>query len=158
MRSCCCTLSDTAGSHSSSSPAAHLVLPLLQGGALSRQQQNPAADGDPESKRPWRTTNQVRARPGCVTGAPISTLLGQQQQPCGCVHKCACHCNAWGDSVLLDVRMRPGHLSWRSHAGRGATQVFARCARVQDTTGLANPGISSDVAHTLHKQQGIYGM
>ena len=36
-------------------------------------------------------------------------------------------------------------------------QVFARCAQVQDTIGLANPGISSDVALTLHKQQGIYG-
>lgn len=50
-------------------------------------------DGDPESKRPWRTTNQV----------------------------------------------------------------FAACARVRDTIGLANPGISSDLAHRLHKQQGIYG-
>ncbi|KAK9845232.1 hypothetical protein WJX81_000588 [Elliptochloris bilobata] len=40
---------------------------------------------------------------------------------------------------------------------RTTNQVFAACARVQDTIGLANPGISSDVAHTLHKQQGIYG-
>ena len=50
-------------------------------------------DGDPESKRPWRTTNQV----------------------------------------------------------------FAACAREQGTIGLANPGIASDVARRLHKQQDIYG-
>lgn len=42
------------------------------------------------------------------------------------------------------------------HGGVGL-QVFARCAQVQDTTGLGNPGISSDVALTLHRQQGIYG-
>lgn len=36
-------------------------------------------------------------------------------------------------------------------------QVFNACAQVHDTVGLANSGISSAVAKTMHKKQGIYG-
>ncbi|GMH36398.1 hypothetical protein BSKO_04266 [Bryopsis sp. KO-2023] len=35
-------------------------------------------------------------------------------------------------------------------------QVFAECTQIHDTVGLANPGISSDVAKRMHKKQGIY--
>uniref|UniRef100_A0A061SFA7 Uncharacterized protein n=1 Tax=Tetraselmis sp. GSL018 TaxID=582737 RepID=A0A061SFA7_9CHLO len=35
-------------------------------------------------------------------------------------------------------------------------QVFAECTAVQNTTGLGNPGIASDVAIATHKKQGIY--
>jgi len=37
-------------------------------------------------------------------------------------------------------------------------QVFAAgCVQVQNTIGLANPGISSDIAKATHKKQGVYG-
>ena len=36
-------------------------------------------------------------------------------------------------------------------------QVFAECAQVRETTGMANQGISSDIARRLHKKQEIYG-
>lgn len=52
--------------------------------------------------------------------------------------------------------MLAAHQNCSAHGVVGL-QVFARCAQVQDTTGLGNPGISSDVALTLHRQQGIYG-
>jgi hypothetical protein len=36
-------------------------------------------------------------------------------------------------------------------------QVFQASARVTDMVGLANGGISSDIASRMHKMQGIYG-
>jgi hypothetical protein len=36
-------------------------------------------------------------------------------------------------------------------------QVFQASARVTDMVGLANAGISSDIAQRMHKMQGIYG-
>lgn len=36
-------------------------------------------------------------------------------------------------------------------------QLFAECTEVQGTVGLANTGISSDVAVRMHKKIGIYG-
>lgn len=36
-------------------------------------------------------------------------------------------------------------------------QVFQASARVTDVVGLANAGISSDIACRMHKMQGIYG-
>jgi hypothetical protein len=36
-------------------------------------------------------------------------------------------------------------------------QVFQASARVTDMVGLANAGISSDIACRMHKMQGIYG-
>lgn len=41
------------------------------------------------------------------------------------------------------------------HAGAHA-QVFSECTEVKDTVGLANPGISSDIAKHVHKKQGVY--
>jgi len=35
-------------------------------------------------------------------------------------------------------------------------QVFSECAGIQNTVGLVNPGIASDMAKTCHKKQGIY--
>jgi hypothetical protein len=34
--------------------------------------------------------------------------------------------------------------------------VFQACAQVQDSVGLANSGIASDIAARLHRTQGIY--
>ena len=36
-------------------------------------------------------------------------------------------------------------------------QVFAECTSVQDTVGMANGGISSDIAKFMHRKQGVYG-
>ena len=36
-------------------------------------------------------------------------------------------------------------------------QVFAECTAVQDTVGMANGGISSDIAKYMHRKQGVYG-
>jgi len=36
-------------------------------------------------------------------------------------------------------------------------QVFQASARVTDVVGLANAGIRSEIAHRMHKSQGIYG-
>ncbi|KAK9818340.1 hypothetical protein WJX72_010958 [[Myrmecia] bisecta] len=43
-----------------------------------------------------------------------------------------------------------------SNPWKTTNQVFAECAQVQNTVGLANPGISSDIAKGMHKKQGIY--
>ncbi len=37
------------------------------------------------------------------------------------------------------------------------TQVFAECTSVQDMVGMANGGISSDIAKFMHRKQGVYG-
>ena len=36
-------------------------------------------------------------------------------------------------------------------------QVFAECTSVQDSVGMANSGISSDIAKFMHRKQGVYG-
>ena len=36
-------------------------------------------------------------------------------------------------------------------------QVFSECTSVQDTVGMANGGISSDIAKYMHRKQGVYG-
>jgi hypothetical protein len=71
----------------------HKLHPCIKTETYRGSSQVRLADGDPESTRPWKTTNQV----------------------------------------------------------------FNACAQVQDTVGLANSGISSTIAHIMHKQQGIYG-
>ena len=45
-----------------------------------------------------------------------------------------------------------------SRPWKTTNQVFSECTSVQNTVGLANMGIASDVAVATHKKQGIYGV
>ena len=43
-------------------------------------------------------------------------------------------------------------------AWKTSNQMFEECTSVQNTVGLSNLGISSDVAVRMHKKIGIYGI
>ena len=94
-------------------------------------------DGDPESSRTWKTTNQVRR--------VISLGMNKNTQK----SILACLLFFWWTNIYLFFF--PFFLFFLS-----PLQIFSECALVSDTIGLSNQGISSQVARDMHKKQGLY--
>ena len=57
---------------------------------------------------------------------------------------------------MSHLQLRDGDVE-STRAWKTTNQVFSECTEVQNTVGLANPGIASDVAKSTHRKQGIYG-
>ncbi len=68
------------------------------------------------------------------------------------------YCNVaepFGAWTALSASGLPADIGSTEHVRHA--QVFAECTSVQDTVGMANGGISSDIAKFMHRKQGVYG-
>ena len=140
------------------------------------------SDGDPDSSRPWKTTNQVQcllthcAVPnslyssvfqdnkkwtGIALQEQIWVLILEQQ--CCYGSSCQSQYHNWPGIHSQHLQGKPmlPHTSKHTYENKPliqcTMQVFSKCAQVRDTVGLANCGISSSIAKDMHKKQGIYG-
>ncbi|CAK0751284.1 hypothetical protein CVIRNUC_002056 [Coccomyxa viridis] len=78
----------------------------------------------------------------------LHTIVGNRFK----LHPCIKHETYRGSSKIRFSDGNPDALRpWKT-----TNQVFAECMLVQDTVGMANSGISSDVAKYMRRKQGMY--